>query len=122
MHEESRQSSLFPTAHPIEVARDPTADLRAGPFAARTDFVIKQIAAGTWREAVLPAADAGLARNLRIFIAARKTSPVVHDWHGDRNTYCPPLYWDLAIGSGPCGLGCRGCYLMGTFRDRRDPS
>lgn len=121
MGEESRQSRLFPTSHPNEVAANPMIDLRTGPFADRTDFVIKKIAAGAWREGVLPAADAGLSRDLPIFLAARKTSPVVHDWHGDHNTYCPPLYWDLAIGSGACGLGCRGCYLMGTFRDRRDP-
>ncbi|MHC4697268.1 MAG: radical SAM family protein [Planctomycetota bacterium] len=62
-----------------------------------------------------------MRRDLPIFLADRKSDPVVHDWHGDKNTFCPPVYWDLAIGSGPCGFGCRGCYLLGTFRAMRDP-
>ncbi|MCH7721073.1 MAG: tetratricopeptide repeat protein [Planctomycetes bacterium] len=28
----------------------------------------------------------------------------------------------MAVGSGAWGLGCRGCYLLGTFRSMRDPS
>ena len=92
-----------------------------GPFALRTRFVLDHITRGVWRESTVSASLTGLSRDLPIFFAARKTTPIVHDWYGDRQTYCPPLYWDLAIGSGACGLGCRGCYLLGTFRDRRDP-
>ncbi len=87
----------------------------------RSRFVLEQVRAGTWRKVVLPGDVLGLTRDLPVYLAQRKTSPVVHDWHGDQQTHCPPLYWDLAIGSGSCGLGCRGCYLLGTFRDRRDP-
>jgi len=46
---------------------------------------------------------------------------IVHDWHGDAQTFCPPIWWDLAIGSGACGLGCRACFLMLTHRIKRDP-
>ncbi len=31
------------------------------------------------------------------------------------------MWWDLAIGSGACGLGCRACFLMLTHRIKRDP-
>jgi len=96
-------------------------DPSAGPFGPRTPYMIRQVTSGTWREACISAGDAGLNRDLPVFLADRKTSPILHEWHGDGRTHCPPLYWDLAIGSGPCGLGCRGCYLLGTFRERRDP-
>lgn len=95
--------------------------LPVGPFAKRTPFVMQRIASGEWRESYILAGEAGLQRNLPIFLADRKSDPIVHDWRGDRKTFCPPIYWDLAIGSGPCGLGCRGCYLLGTFRSMRDP-
>ena len=71
-----------------------------GPFAPRTRFVLDQIARGVWRESTISASLTGLSRDMPIFFAARKTDPIVHDWHGDRQTYCPPLYRDLAIGSG----------------------
>lgn len=92
-----------------------------GPFSKRSPYVMDQIRKGTWREAILPADKLGLNRDLPVFLTERKTNPIVHDWHGDGKTYCPSLYWDLCIGSGSCGLGCRGCYLLGTFRERRDP-
>jgi DNA repair photolyase len=95
--------------------------LPAGPFARRTSYILDHLSRGEWREGTISAAQSGLTRDVQVFYATRKTEPVVHDWHGDQTTFCPPLYWDLAIGSGPCGLGCRGCYLLGTFRDRRDP-
>ncbi|UCD29907.1 MAG: hypothetical protein JSV03_05375 [Planctomycetota bacterium] len=96
-------------------------DPDARSFKQRTAYISEQIKKGEWRVGCIRANECGLTRDLPIFLASRKTNPIVHDWHGDRNTYCPPLYWDLAIGSGPCGLGCRGCYLLGTFRDMRDP-
>ncbi len=96
-------------------------EVSEGPLVRRTPFVASKVASGEWREGRLSARDAGLPRDLRIFLASRKTSPIVPNSRPNRSTYCPPLYWDLAIGSGPCGLGCRGCYLLGTFRDRRDP-
>ncbi|MBN1347350.1 MAG: hypothetical protein JXQ73_31965 [Phycisphaerae bacterium] len=81
----------------------------------------RMVESGAWREGVVPASVAGVGRDLRILLADRKTNPIVANVTGREGTYCPPLYWDLAIGSGSCGLGCRGCYLLGTFRDRRDP-
>jgi hypothetical protein len=107
------------TGNEVDVRRAP--DPSVGPFGPRTPYVIEQVRSGAWREGDIGAAQTGLSRNLAVFLADRKTSPIVHDWHGDRRTHCPPLYWDLAIGSGPCGLGCQGCYLLGTFRERRDP-
>ncbi len=103
------------------VSNDDVTDLVAGPFALRTSFIVQRVTSGDWRESCIGASEAGLTRDLPIFLADRKSEPIVHDWHGDKNTFCPPVYWDLAIGSGPCGLGCRGCYLLGTFRGMRDP-
>lgn len=116
---------LFSNSKPEALLQDdcsPSVKARSdGPFSARSPYVIEQIRRGAWREEKLSASTLGLTRDLPVFLAERRTNPIVHEWRGDRDTYCPPLYWDLAIGSGSCGLGCRGCYLLGTFRDRRDP-
>lgn len=84
-------------------------------------FVEQQSAEQVWREQVIPAPVVGLSRDITIFRAARKTNLITYDWHGDKNTFCPPMWWDLAIGSGACGLGCRACFLMLTHRVKRDP-
>lgn len=84
-------------------------------------FVEEQVADGGWREEVIPANVVGLSRPLVVCRAPRKTNLITHDWHGDKSTFCPPMWWDLAIGSGPCGLGCRACFLMLTHRIKRDP-
>jgi len=118
---DSLWQGVLPVTSSVSADGQPGRPAPNGPFAPRTRFVLDQLAKSLWREATIPASLTGLNRDMPIFVASRKTNPVVHDWHGDRQTYCPPLYWDLAIGSGPCGLGCRGCYLLGTFRDRRDP-
>ncbi|MGP8123732.1 MAG: hypothetical protein ACLP8B_24810, partial [Xanthobacteraceae bacterium] len=70
---------------------------------------------------MVPANVAGLNRDVTIYRATRKGNLVVYKEHGDQDTFCPPLWWDLAIGSGSCGLGCRGCFLMLTHRAMRDP-
>ncbi len=114
-----RQIDLFGTQG--STAEVSPAEMSVSPFVRRTPVVVDKVRSGEWREGCIKARDAGLSRDVRIFLASRKTNPIVHNLQADRSTYCPPLYWDLAIGSGPCGLGCRGCYLMGTFRDRRDP-
>ncbi|MEK6408387.1 MAG: hypothetical protein AABN34_15780 [Acidobacteriota bacterium] len=85
------------------------------------EFVESQVSAGSWREEVVPAAVAGTPRDLVVFRAARKANRIKHDWHGDTQTFCPPKWFDLAIGSGACGYGCRFCFLMLTFRAMRDP-
>ncbi len=84
-------------------------------------YVQKRLDAGDWRLETIPAGIVGLRRDIEVFRATRKTNLIVHKWHGDSRTFCPPTWWDLAIGSGPCGMGCRGCFLMLTFRSMRDP-
>src|SRR6266545_7851972 len=85
-------------------------------------WIQEQVAAGRWREETIPADVVGLARPMTVFRARRKTNLIMFDWHGDEQTFCPPMWSDLAIGSGACGLGCRTCFLMLTHRVRRDPS
>ncbi len=84
-------------------------------------YVEEQAATGKWREEEIPAETVGLSRPLRVFRVSRKTNLITYSWHGDKNTFCPPMWWDLAIGSGACGLGCRACFLMLTHRIKRDP-
>lgn len=83
-------------------------------------YVNEMIARGDWREEVIPAQMVGLSRDLAVLRASRKGDFIVSEWHGDRKTFCPPLYDDLAIGSGACGQ-CRACFLILTHRIRRDP-
>lgn len=87
----------------------------------RQSYVAAREADGTWRKELVPAHVTGLPRDTYIYRAARKTDPLTFSWHGDKDTFCPPQWWDLAIGSGPCGFGCRACFLMLTFRAMRDP-
>lgn len=87
----------------------------------RTLFVDSREAEGCWRCELVPSRITGLPRDTYVYRAPRKTDPVTFSWHGDAETFCPPLWWDLAIGSGPCGFGCRACFLMLTFRAMRDP-
>jgi DNA repair photolyase len=84
-------------------------------------FVNEQVEKGTWREQEIPPEVSGLARPIFVFRATRKGNLITHDWHGDEKTFCPPMWWDLGVGSGACGLGCRACFLMLTFRAMRDP-
>lgn len=86
-----------------------------------TWYVDEQVEKGDWELEIIPAEVVGLSRPLTIFRASRSTNLISYAWHGDSNTFCPPMWWDLAIGSGACGLGCRACFLMLTHRIRRDP-
>lgn len=85
-------------------------------------YVDSQVEEGNWVEQVIPAEIVGLSRPITVFRASRKTNLISYAWHGDKNTFCPPMWWDLSIGSGACGLGCRACFLMLTHRIKRDPS
>jgi len=78
-------------------------------------WVQEQVAAGRWREETIPADVVGLARPMTVFRARRKTNLIMFDWHGDEQTFCPPMWSDLAIGSGACGLGCRTCVDGSTW-------
>jgi hypothetical protein len=86
-----------------------------------TPYVDQMIAEGTWREEVIPADVVGLPRPMTVLRATRKNDLIVTKWHGNADTFCPPIWSDLAIGSGSCGALCRACYLLLTFRDMRDP-
>jgi DNA repair photolyase len=88
---------------------------------AESSFVAKQVATGRWRMETIPSEIVGLRRDIQVFRAPRAGDFITHDYYGDRNTFCPPMWWDLGIGSGPCGLGCRACFLMLTFRMMRNP-
>jgi len=85
-------------------------------------YVDRKVESGVWKLERIPARVLGLARALEVYRATRKSDLITHGWFGDNSTFCPPLWWDLAIGSGACGLGCRACFLMLTFRTMRDPS
>jgi DNA repair photolyase len=84
-------------------------------------YVDEQIFKGKWREEVIPSEIVGLSRPIVVFRAPRTTNLITYAWHGDKDTFCPPIWWDLAVGSGACGLGCRACFLMLTHRIKRDP-
>lgn len=86
-----------------------------------TSFVDGEIARGAWREEMIAPEVSGLARPISVFRARRCSNLITYDWHGDKATFCPPRWWDLGIGSGACGLGCRACFLVLTFRAMRDP-
>ena len=85
-------------------------------------FTKEQANNGVWREEEVNPEVSGLSRPITIYRGSRKTNLIAYDWHGDKQTFCPPMWWDLAIGSGACGLGCRACFLMLTHRIKRDPS
>ena len=84
-------------------------------------FIEKEIARGAFRPFTVLPAVSGLSRSMTILLAERKTHLVKFAYHGDQSTFCPPLWGDIAIGSGACGFGCRTCFLMLTFREMRDP-
>lgn len=80
------------------------------------DFVHREIQRGVWRPVTVSPEVSGLARSATILLAMRKHDLVKWTFHGDEKTFCPPLWADIAIGSGACGFGCRSCFLMLTFR------
>ncbi|MBM4166643.1 MAG: hypothetical protein FJ218_06980 [Ignavibacteria bacterium] len=84
-------------------------------------YVSAQVSDGNWRKETIPASELGTIKDMEIYRASRKDKFIKHNWHGDRNTFCPPVWYDLAIGSGACGYQCRFCFLMLTFRAMRDP-
>ena len=86
-----------------------------------TWYVDEQLKRGVWRQQIIPAEVVGLSRPITVFRASRSTNLIAYRWHGDKQTFCPPQWWDVAIGSGACGLGCRACFLMLTHRIRRSP-
>ena len=86
-----------------------------------TWYVQQQVEQGIWREEQIAPEVSGLTRPITVFRAAKRGDFIAYAWHGDRETFCPPRWWDLAIGSGACNLGCRACFLVLTHRIKRDP-
>lgn len=89
--------------------------------AAISEYVAKQIAAGRWREEVLPPEVTGLTRPVTVLRGRRKGNLIMYDQHGDETTLCPSHWYDLAFGSGCCSLQCRSCFLLLTHRSFKDP-
>lgn len=87
----------------------------------KTKFVDRQVEEEKWTLETIKADIVGLTRDVEVYRADRNSDLVTFDHHGDKDTFCPPQWWDLGIGSGACGLGCRVCFLMLTFRTMRDP-
>lgn len=87
-----------------------------------TSFIKREVERRAWTPLVVPPEVSGLPRPMTIF-SAHRTPDTIVKWafHGDANTFCPPHWADLAIGSGACGFACRSCFLMLTFRALRDP-
>ncbi len=86
-----------------------------------TSFVDGEVARGAWREEIIAPEISGVARPITVFRAQRTSKLITYDWHGDASTFCPPMWWDLGIGSGACNFQCRSCFLLLTFRAMRDP-
>jgi len=89
-----------------------------------TWYVDRQIALGKWRPVELSPTVTGLPRPVTV-LETKRRSPFVKPWRmtaaEHHETFCPPLWADLAIGSGSCGYLCRNCYLLLTHRIFRDP-
>jgi len=86
-------------------------------------YIQSRLASGKLRLECVRADVLGLSRPLEIFRAAR-TSSFIKPWTrtSTTNSYCPGNWADLGIGSGPCGLRCRSCFLLLTHRIMQDPS
>jgi len=87
-----------------------------------TKYIERQVKEGIWKEVTLSPSITGLPRPIDIYTSERKDSFIKWTWHGDKDTFCPPIWADIALGSGACGFQCRTCFLMLTFRSMRDPS
>ncbi len=87
-------------------------------------WVDQQVAMGEWRQVTLPPEITGLDAPVSILETERRSS-FIKPWRMSTEdhltSFCPPIWYDVAIGSGACGLQCRSCFLMLTHRIRRDP-
>ncbi len=87
-----------------------------------SSFVEGEIERRAWTRRIVPPNVSGIPRPMSIFLAKKPPNTLIKwSWHGDTKTFCPPIWADIAIGSGACGFGCRSCFLMLTFREMRDP-
>ncbi len=89
-----------------------------------TWWVDERVRREEWKEVPLSPHITGLDQEVSIFEGQRKSSFIKHfslSKKERKETWCPPIWYDLAIGSGPCGLLCRSCFLILTHRIKRDP-
>ena len=107
--------------HTLRVVSNAAAGVDQFGRATCNDFIDGEIARGAWRPTVVPPEVSGISRPMTVYCASRKAELIKMKWHGDVDTFCPPHWADIAIGSGACGFGCRACFLMLTFRTLRDP-
>jgi DNA repair photolyase len=112
----------------VEVENQPLIQLRhkdapSDPFGRVVDdsFIQKEIQRGAWMPLIVAPEVSGIPRPMTIFLAERRSNLIKWQWHGDKETFCPKTWADVAIGSGACGYACRSCFLMLTHRIRRDP-
>jgi len=118
INEEGRAASSRIAAHSVPFEPPSPTTVKYARHSAFTEHAVTR---GAWRLEVVSPEISGLVRPIEIYRATRTSDLVKFAWHGDRETFCPPIWYDLAIGSGACGLGCRHCFLMLTFRSMRDP-
>jgi hypothetical protein len=78
------------------------------PFGRAVDdsFIRREVDRGAWRPVIVPPDVSGISRPVTIFLAERRATLIKRAWHGDKETFCPPTWADIAIGSGACGYGC----------------
>lgn len=77
----------------------------------------EMVRSGKWRLEVVPAEVLGLARPLEVYRATRKGKFVVPWDREGLEGYCLMRHWaDVKFGQGACGLRCRPCFLVGTYR------
>ena len=86
-------------------------------------YVQKKVESGEWRLECIQPEVLGTTRPLEVYRATRH-GKIIKPWmpEDDDATYCPAHWADLAIGRGPCGYRCRGCFLTLTHRVFCDPS
>ncbi len=54
-------------------------------------FIADKLNKETWVKEVVPASVVGLTRDVTVYRAERKTNLIKFDWHGDKDTFCPPV-------------------------------
>lgn len=93
------------------------------PFGRDIDdsYIQREVARSFLKPLVVESEVSGIHRTMTIFLAVRNADLIKWAYHGDQDTFCPPIWADIAIGAGACGFGCRSCFLMLTFRAMKDP-
>jgi hypothetical protein len=87
-----------------------------------TKLIDDQLASDKWYVQTIPGHVTGIGRDIEVIRGHRTVKTMLtFDWHGDRDTFCPPLWWDLAIGAGACNFSCRHCFLLLSHRAFNDP-